>query len=171
MTDRVIFQKPAHPLYIGMGSIRLLQFSYIHCFALFPPVLPLIRYPTEINSVQNTQIIFSFDLSATMFSEIIFLLSACTSFTFFCIALFIGEGNETSFPPIMNNTACTIPIQELCYTKFIPSPRTCIPGFGLSIPRLGIDRPRLKSTFFSLYLPTLSFILRKFFFNSLNVFC
>ena len=25
--------------------------------------------------------------------------------------------------------------------------------------------------FFSLYLPTLSFILRKFFFNSLNVFC
>jgi hypothetical protein len=52
-TDRVIFQKPAHPLYIGMGSIRLLQFSYIHCFALFPPVLPLIRYPTEINSVQK----------------------------------------------------------------------------------------------------------------------
>ena len=35
------------------GLIRLLQFSYIHCFALFPPVLPLIRYPTEINSVQK----------------------------------------------------------------------------------------------------------------------
>ena len=51
--EKIIKEYAAHPLYIGMGSIRLLQFSYIHCFALFPPVLPLIRYPTEINSVQK----------------------------------------------------------------------------------------------------------------------
>mgnify|MGYP000547335933 CR=1 FL=1 len=77
----------------------------------------------------------------------------------------------------MNNTACTIPIQELCYTKFIPSLRTCIPGFGLSIPRLGIDSANHKQSFFltdkNLFtLTKKNFLLNRedFSLNTLNFF-
>ena len=38
-------------------------------------------------------------------------------------------------------------------------------------PKSWDRQTKTEEHFFSLYLPTLSFILRKFFFNSLNVFC
>ena len=38
-------------------------------------------------------------------------------------------------------------------------------------PKAWDRQTKTEEHFFSLYLPTLSFILRKFFFNSLNVFC
>ena len=101
MTDRVIFQKLAHSLYIGMGGIGLLQFSYIHCFLLFSRHRPPIeRLPKQIRC-KNTQIIFSFDLSASMFSEIIFPFSACISFPFL-LHRPVYRGMRCNFsPPIL----------------------------------------------------------------------
>ena len=108
-----------------------------------------------------------------MFSEIIFLaVSLHILPPFFCIALFIVEGNETSFPPIMNNTACEqLPIQELHKVYPPACGHVSLDVGSVSSARLGIDRPRLKSTFSPYIYPLYPLYFESFFFNSLNVFC
>ncbi|KXT33933.1 hypothetical protein HMPREF2141_02612 [Bacteroides uniformis] len=55
--------------------------------------------------------------------------------------------------------------------KVYPQPADMYPRVWSVYPKAWDRQTKTEEHFFSLYLPTLSFILRKFFFNSLNVFC